>query len=279
MTEDPPLAELRRDFDLDVESVARWPVGFESECWIADNRWFIKVWRDAQHPVDLSIPTALAAAGLPVPAPLRSDVVRTTDGRPYAVFPYVQGRHATDDDRIEVAHLLRRVHDTPTNGLSLPTATLSDEPLSALRPRMDHPWVVERAAELAAWLDRFEDVRARALATAVPFVVSHDDLDGTNVLIGSDGQVVAALDWDWARIGPREHDLWQVVDHSRPLDFLTAYGVRDVELNPTHLEFGLLRRALGDLAARVVEEIDRPGVTTWGFDRLQRIDSTLVLFR
>jgi hypothetical protein len=34
------------------------------------------------------------------------------------------------------------------------------------------------------------------------------------------------------------------------------------------LEYGRLRRALGDLTARVVAEVDRPGVTMWSFDRL-----------
>ena len=112
----------------------------------------------------------------------------------------------------------------------------------------------------------------------MPSVLSHDDLDRENVLIGDDGKVVAALDWDWARLGPREHDLWTVIDHEQPRRFLEAYRVDDVDLDPTHLEFGLLRRALGDLAARVVGEVDRPGVITWGFDRLARVDDTLALF-
>jgi hypothetical protein len=86
------------------------------------------------------------------------------------------------------------------------------------------------------------------------------------------------LDWDWARLGPREHDLWLVIDEDHPQQFLDSYGISDLQLNPTHLEFGLLRRALGDLAARVVDEVDRPGVATWGFDRLARVDSTLCLF-
>jgi hypothetical protein len=34
------------------------------------------------------------------------------------------------------------------------------------------------------------------------------------------------------------------------------------------LEYGRLRRALGDLTARVVAEVDRPGVTMCCFDRL-----------
>jgi len=275
----PPTRELRRDFDLEGDSFVPWPVGFESDCWIVDERWFIKVWRDHSHPVDLNLPMALADAGLPVPRPLRPDVTRTADGRPYAVFPYVRGRHATNDDCVEIAHLLRRVHDLRTDGIPLCTHPPTDEPLVDLRPRLTHPWVVDRAEELAAWLDRFEAVLARARSTAVPNVLSHDDLDGANVLLDESGSVVAALDWDWARLGPREHDLWTVTDHAQPRRFLDAYGVNDVVLDPTHLEFGLLRRALGDLAARVVQEVDQPGVTTWGFERLARVDDTLALFQ
>ena len=69
-----------------------------------------------------------------------------------------------------------------------------------------------------------------------------------------------------------------MIDHERPRRFLDAYRVDDVDLDPTHLEFGLLRRVLDDLAARVVKEVDRPGVVTWGFDRLARVDATLALF-
>ena len=109
-------------------------------------------------------------------------------------------------------------------------------------------------------------------------VVSHDDLDRANVLIGDDGRVVAALDWDWARLGPREHDLWTVIDHEHPRRFLDAYRIDDVDLDLTHLEFGLLRRGLGEFATRVVEEVDRPGVERWGFERLARVDHILALF-
>ena len=56
----PPTREVRRDFDLQGDSFVPWPVGFESECWIVDERWFIKVWRDHGHPVDLNLPIALA---------------------------------------------------------------------------------------------------------------------------------------------------------------------------------------------------------------------------
>lgn len=274
----PPVAELRRDHGLDVQAFAACPFGFESECWILDDRWFVKVWHDDDHPVDLGLLERLADRGLPVPRPLRSGVARTDDGRRYAVFPYVRGRHAAGGDWAELARMLRRVHDVSTDGLGLPTPPPSHEPLVELLPRLDHPWVADRADELSAWLDRFEAILNRARATEVPVVLSHDDFGGLNVLLGDDGRVAAIVDWDWARLGPREHDLWLVIDETHPRKFLDAYGVAGLDLDVTHLEYGLLRRALGDLAARVVDEVDRPGVTTWGFDRLERVDKTLALF-
>ena len=60
-----------------------------------------------------------------------------------------------------------------------------------------------------------------------------------------------------------------------PADFLRAYGA--VDLNPTHLEYALLRRAVDDLAARIAEEVDRPGIDTWGFDRWRRLDHNVAL--
>ena len=60
----PPERERRRDFRLAAERFVRWPVGFESEDWIADGRWFIKVWNDREHAVDLGVLDALAEIGL-----------------------------------------------------------------------------------------------------------------------------------------------------------------------------------------------------------------------
>ena len=274
----PPIKEIRRDFGLEVVNVRRCPHGFESECWILDDQWFVKVWRDQRHPVDLALLDRLADRGLPVPCALRSDVMRTDAGHRYAVFPFVRGRHATRDDWQAVARALRRVHDVPVDGLGLAAPPPTDEPLAVLRPRLSHPWVADRADELSMWLDRFEAVLTRARTTPVPSVLSHDDFGGDNLLFDDDGNVEAVLDWDWARLGPREHDLWLVIDEPEPRRFLEAYGADGVDLNRTHVEFGLLRRALGDLAARVDEEVDRPGVTTWGFDRLARIDARLALF-
>lgn len=273
-----PIIELRRDFGLDAITVEGSPGGFESKCWVVDGKWFVKVWHDDRHPVDLALLDRLADAGLPVPRPVRSDVLRTERGHRYAVFPYVRGRHATGDDWRAVARGLRRIHDVPVDGLGLPSPAPTDEPLVDLRARLDHPWIAARADELSSWLDRFEVVVREAGAKDVPQVLSHDDFGGDNLLLNDEGAIVAMLDWDWARLGPREHDLWLVIDEPHPSQFLATYGPSDLALDRSHLEFGLLRRALGDLAARVVAGRDRPGITAWGFDRLRRIDATLKLF-
>lgn len=109
-------------------------------------------------------------------------------------------------------------------------------------------------------------------------VLSHDDLGGHNLLLDATGNVAAMLDWDYACVGPREHDLWMVIDEERPTEFLNTYGAGEVALSADLLEYALLRRALADLSARVSSERDRPGVDTWGFARLARLDATLTLF-
>lgn len=100
---------------------------------------------------------------------------------------------------------------------------------------------------------------------------------GHGALIDSDtGEVVAILDWDVARLAPREHDLWAAFEEPDPLTYLDAYG-RDVDLDRAHLEYALLARGLRDATARVAAERDRKGVDTWGFGRWRRLDHNLAL--
>ena len=124
-------------------------------------------------------------------------------------------------------------------------------------------------------IDRLEVVVERATGVARPGVLCHTDLIGDNLLIGDDGRVVAMLDWDHAAIAPREHDVWVATEGPMAAEFLGAYGV--VDLDPTHLEYALLGRAVGDLAARIGEQVDRPGIDTWGFDRWHRLEHNLDL--
>jgi aminoglycoside phosphotransferase (APT) family kinase protein len=142
-----------------------------------------------------------------------------------------------------------------------------------LRDHLDHPWVADRRVALAAAVDRLEAVIDQARRTDVPHVLVHHDLYGDNMLVDDGGEVIAILDWDHAALAPREHDLWMLVDDDRSNGLLDAYGASD--LNATHLEYAMLARALRDLAARVSDEVDRPGIEQWGFRRLDRLDDVL----
>lgn len=109
-------------------------------------------------------------------------------------------------------------------------------------------------------------------------VICHTDFGGHNALIDDTGEVAAILDWDYARLAPREHDLWAAFEESDPDVYLDAYG-RDVDLDDAHLEYALLARGVRDAAARVASEVDREGLETWGFGRWRRLDDNLELVR
>jgi hypothetical protein len=86
----PPPECLKHDYGLVVGAIRPHPGGFESECWVADEAWFIKAWRSYRRPARLDLLHNLCAAGLPVPAPLPTvsgELHATWQGRPYAVFP------------------------------------------------------------------------------------------------------------------------------------------------------------------------------------------------
>ena len=267
-------ADLLDDYGIEVHRLLRHPFGFESECWIADYRWFVKVWRH-DPPGNLAL---LERLDLPVPLPLRTRdgaLVATAEAHSYAVYPYVHGRAATWADWAEIARVMCRMHDLDVACLAAPRAVLDRSGVELLRGRLDHPWIRDRRDEVTRMVDRLEVVIETASCIERPGVLCHNDLIGDNLLIGDDGRVVAMLDWDHAEIAPREHDVWIATEGPMATEFLRAYGV--VDLNPTHLEYALLRRAVGDLAARIADEVDRPGIETWGFERWRNLERNLDL--
>jgi hypothetical protein len=269
----PTRTDLRDAFGVDVGELRRHGEGWESVGW-TDGTWFVKVWHGAP-PANLAV---LARLDLPVPAPrpaLDGALSAPSSVGTIGLFPFVPGRLATRDDWALVARELRRVHEHPIAGLDLPPATIDEPSIATLRDRLDHPWIRDRRREVTEHVDRLEAVIERARAVDVAPVLCHTDFGGWNLLVDDDGGVAAILDWDWAVLGPREHDLWIAFEEADPLAFLRAYG--PVAIDPTHLEYALLRRAVQDLTARVVEETDREGVETWGFDRWRRLDANLQL--
>lgn len=271
------LPDLARDYGLQATVLRPHAGGFESDCLVADDTWFVKIWRLPELPAQLDVPGALHAAGLPVPAPVPA---RTGElhawwrGRPYAVFPFVRGRAADDGDWRVTARALRRVHEL--GGIDLPRYSMEEPEIWWLRGHLGHPWIADRGSEVAENIARLDRAAARAEAKAVPLVVCHRDFIGQNILVDG-GDVAAILDWEHAVLAPREHDLWAAAQGRQGGQFLAEYGARDLDLD--HLEYALLARALRDMAARLETGTDQPGVDTWGFRRIARLDSDLEMFR
>lgn len=272
------VPDLWRDYGLRVNALREHPGGFDSDCLVADGRWFVKIWRTRTAPTRLELLGELRAAGLPVPVPIPTTSggpYAWWQGRPYGVFPYVAGRTANDDDDWRVtAQALKRVHDT--HGIDLRRGSMDEPAIRWLGERLDHPWLRDRRHEVAEHIARLDRAIARARAKTVPQVLCHQDFGGTNLLL--DGEAVAAIvDWENAVVGPREHDVWIAAEGHHGEQFLIEYGARDLDLD--HIEYALLARALRDMAARVRTGTDRPGVDTWGFQRIARLESDLSMFR
>ena len=244
--------------------------GFAPRCW-SDGRQVLKIWDDGL-PASVKV---LVELDLPVAAPIAACGIA---GWGLALFPYVRGREATSADGAVLARTMRRMHDHPL--VDLPRVPLEESwCVGVLRSRLDHPWISDRRGEIEAQLDRLEEVVIRARAVDAPVVICHTDFGCHNVLIDErTGEVAAILDWDYARLAPREHDLWAAFEEPDPGEYLDAYG-RDVELDLVHLEYALLARAVRDTAARVDVERDREGIDTWGFARWRKLDANLSLVR
>lgn len=131
----------------------------------------------------------LADAGLAVPAPLPlPGGALSQDG--VVVMPKIPGAPPDGpDDRRRVAEFLQRLHDLTRDWPQRPdSAAAVDQPRAAGDVDLDQLPAAARAASLDAW---------RPLA-AQPRSVVHGDPHAGNILI--DGDTVALLDWDEARV-------------------------------------------------------------------------------
>lgn len=278
-TTPPTAAQVRRAFDIEVGELEPHQSGFEADAF-TDGQWFIKLWRQVPDTdAALALTADLAKRGVPVPAAQRAvDGSYTAKhlGRPYALFPFIEGCQATTTENTEaIARAMRAVHEI--RDLDLPHADMGEWCIEALRDRRDHPWIGERRDEVMAAVDRLEAVIEKARTVEVPLVPCHHDLFPHNVLVDSRGRITALLDWGHTMWAPREHDLFVALCESETVRFLRAYGAEGLSL--THLEYARLARSLRDLAARVVHEVDQDGINSWGFDGLRRVDASLALAR
>jgi hypothetical protein len=61
--------DLERDYGLTVTSLEPHAGGFATDGWVADGRWFVKVWKEGEEPAGLLQLAELRALGLPVVEP------------------------------------------------------------------------------------------------------------------------------------------------------------------------------------------------------------------
>lgn len=275
----PTTTQVQAAFGTKVGELRPHPGGFEADAF-TDGRWFLKLWR--QQPdsdAALALTAELAARGIPVPAAVRAldgSYTGRHRGRPYALFPFADGRPGTWNDADAIARAMGALHEVAD--LHLPRTDMDERwCIELLRDRYDHPWIVDRRAEVEASVDRLEAVIERARAIDVPHVVCHHDLFPHNILVDREGRVATLLDWGHAMLAPREHDVFVALCGPDPVRFLRAYGAERLDL--THLEYARLARSLRDIAARIDNEVDLEGVNTWGFDGLRRVDADLALAR
>ncbi|CAA9571492.1 MAG: hypothetical protein AVDCRST_MAG18-2022 [uncultured Thermomicrobiales bacterium] len=205
-------------------------------------------------------------------------------------------RRVGADDRGNPPHHTRaRRRAAPQDGFDLPWAAALRRGLAGLdalgpdaRPglRALRALVLPRRDEILAQLARLEGLRETVRHLRGPLVLCHTDIIGDNLLV-DDQRRLSVLDWDEARVAPPEYDLYEVCDgdFARFLAVYCAAGGSG-PLRLDHFAFALLRRAVGDMAVRLLSVVDEDrapeveaealnGIEAWGFARWRGIDATL----
>ena len=289
------LAALRADWGLEVERLEFVPYGLDSWSYVATRRdgkrAFVKLALEGVSTTvagsELPLLVALADRGVPVPRP-----IGRPDGRLGArvgpfdvqVLEYVAGRNLEDESdwpdelygnlaRIvgavhastaAIEHLVERLETYELPFIGELVATLeaigaSDDGDALPSPdeatvRALRDLVRPRIPELGRALGRLEAFRDEAARTDSERVLCHTDIWGSNLILDADG-ALHLLDWNGARLGPPEQDLFMFAGTSffpgERLDwFLDRYEAAFRPLRPqaAALGFYLYRRNLEDLA-------------------------------
>jgi Ser/Thr protein kinase RdoA (MazF antagonist) len=161
-------ADLARDFGVRADALRPHTGGYESDCWVADDAWFVKLWKQQSQPQGLGVLQDLQDLGLLVPAPIPAvsgELYAVLNDRAYAVFPYIQGRTANQDDWRVTARALRQVHELGDRP-RLPHLTWDEPEIRALGERLDHPWIADRRDEVAAAIHRLDETIKRCRLAA-----------------------------------------------------------------------------------------------------------------
>ena len=236
-------------YGLPAREIRRLPGGYHRSAYVVDERYVAKLYPE---PPALDLLVALAAAGLPVAAPIptRSGALWASHGDGFiALFPRVRGQTPSDwpnwdrSTLVSLGALIRRFHGVPVDGLPVDSLAV---PSSAL------PYGAPYASEFFAQLDRLRRFGSRARATRWEPVLCHTDLGGDNILLTPSGELVL-LDWDEAVLGPPENDFVLFARDGGLDTVLDGYGG---VLDPHRLAFCRLRRYLADAWVRYGRLLD-----------------------
>jgi spectinomycin phosphotransferase len=292
---------------------------------LGGERYFLKLWPHtragremaSRQEIALPIVRALRDRGLfdRVPAPLSTQAgalwADTAAGR-VALFPFLSGRTLPEDSptpaplRDQFARTIATLHAaTPALADVLPPrdtfATPEIEILKhclvrvasippAARPGLLalRSLVLSRCREIEAQIERLAGLQERLRALDGPFVLCHEDMGGSNMLVDDSG-LLYVLDWDGVQLAPPEFDLCACLRDGWARSFAVyrdAGGVWPLQLD--RFAFYLQYRYLGDLTARFERllalddaegaaqdaELLR-GMRAYGFDRWRGLDGML----
>ncbi|MER7249217.1 phosphotransferase [Kribbella sp. NPDC000426] len=260
---------LKEHWGFTAVEVVYAAVGFGSYHWIASDldghRWFAtadRVGRDGAQAITAAMQTTreLADRGYEFAvAPLadrRGQLVREVlPGWTLMVLPYLQGWSTPDgswDDpaeREQIAPIVGRLHAAaaPEALQRWDFAIPHRDGLLAALADLDHPWSSGPYAEptrlrlagassyVCSRLEYYDTLVREVEASPDPWVITHGEPHSANVLRTPDGQMLL-VDWETARLAPRERDLAAFLDNSA--EVLTAYQSEagPITPNPTALE-------------------------------------------
>lgn len=195
-------------------------------------------WSDAAIAEEHAFALELAAAELPVVAPLRvnGDSVLRHEGFRYALYPRRGGRAPELESEEHLAwmgRLLARMHGIGTRDRFRERGTIDADTFIrvAARATLGSGLLPERLAE--AYVSRTQAlatlIEARFATVAPARLRLHGDCHGGNVLWTDSGPHF--VDLDDARMGPAVQDLWMLAPSPRALDvLLEGYAeFRDVD--------------------------------------------------
>jgi spectinomycin phosphotransferase len=285
-------AALDRDHGLTVASLRFVPAGETSWCYqVTDargGRWFLKLSRPgaispARAEFALRLAGALAELDMPVPRPRPTRSGRLwsrLEGFGVALFELVDGEPLGDQElrdptlARQVASLVATVHAaTPALALAVPFVETFEVWAEGLRRSLAEldpdaapadglvaearALVWPRREALLGKLERVQALGAAARSRSTEHVLCHGDLIGDNLLRDRGGRLWL-VDWDGAKLAPRELDLalFSGPGFARFLaHYQAAAGPRD--LDPDSVAFFLLRRNLDDLGDWLGALLDR----------------------